>query len=313
MSDSNVRSDAVDVEQIMRQIRARVREKHGSAYTDAELHQLAAARLDALLDPRGNRSALVAEFRRRSTAGSVTDFSEAALYESHSGFIKSLRKLLTPILKLFINPSAFSRAMQARHEIDGLIYEVVQDLVVDNTRLSLEVQNLKMRLESLSTRMDFDVRRAKALENVPPSRPIQQDRPRHQGHQGRPGGFREPSQAPQTPQAPQSAVPPQVHVAAPAQAPTPQGQQSQSVSGGGDGQVGGGDSRRRRRRRRRRRGQGPHGQGQGPQGAQGPQGPQGSQGPGQQASAQPQGAMESHGAADDGGDWDEGDEGASDQ
>ena len=41
MADFNVRSDSVDVEQIMRQIRARIREKRGADYTEAELQQLA--------------------------------------------------------------------------------------------------------------------------------------------------------------------------------------------------------------------------------------------------------------------------------
>src|SRR6476646_5739394 len=154
MSDTHVRPESVDVEQIMRQIRARVREKHGASYTDAELQQLAAAKLDGYLDPRGTRADLVAELRRRATPGSLTDFSEEALYESHRGWMKSVRKLFNPILRLFINPSAFSRAMQARHEIDGLMYEVMQSLVVEQTRLHLEVHNLKMRIESLTTRLE---------------------------------------------------------------------------------------------------------------------------------------------------------------
>jgi len=333
MSDSNIRSDAVDVEQIMRQIRARVREKHGSTYTDPELHQLAAARLSALLDSRGARPELVAELRRRSTPGSIADFREEALYESHRGWMTSLRKLLNPILKLFINPNAFARAMQARHEMDGLVYDVVQNLVVEITRLNLEIQNLKMRVESLSTRMDFDVRRAKALENVPPSRPIQHDRPRQQGRsfgrgpQGAPGpqGSQAPQgppsspgppqaspgqgpqgvQAPASQQAPQaSSAPPAAVVSQPGPSGPPQGGQP-----AGDHQLGVGEPRRRRRRRRRRRpgqGQGTHGQGQGPQGAQGQQNPQGAQG---------SQAADSRTAAggDGGGDWDDGDEGASDQ
>ena len=72
--NETINKDAVDVEQIMRQIRARVREKHGAAYTEAELQQLAGARLDTVLDPAGTRPKLVAEFRRRATAGSVTDY-----------------------------------------------------------------------------------------------------------------------------------------------------------------------------------------------------------------------------------------------
>src|SRR5205814_9803548 len=45
-------------------------------------------------------------------------------------------------------------------------YEVIHNLVLEVTRLGIESKNLKMRLESLSSRMDFDERRARALEGV---------------------------------------------------------------------------------------------------------------------------------------------------
>ena len=51
MSDINVRSDAVDVEQIMRQIRARIREKRGVDYTEEEIRELASVKLETFLDP----------------------------------------------------------------------------------------------------------------------------------------------------------------------------------------------------------------------------------------------------------------------
>ena len=42
----------------------------------------------------------------------------------------------------------------------------MHNLVVETTRLGIEVKNLKMRLESMSSRLDFDERRARALEGV---------------------------------------------------------------------------------------------------------------------------------------------------
>ena len=59
MPDFNVRSDSVNVEQIMEQIRARIREKRGVDYTEQEIHQLAAVKLEKFLDPRGVRSDLL--------------------------------------------------------------------------------------------------------------------------------------------------------------------------------------------------------------------------------------------------------------
>ena len=48
MADLQVRSDAVDVEQIMRQIRSRIREKRGADYTEQEIQELANVKLEKL-------------------------------------------------------------------------------------------------------------------------------------------------------------------------------------------------------------------------------------------------------------------------
>jgi hypothetical protein len=60
---------------------------------------------------------------------------------------------------------------QQRDELDVLYYELVHNLVLELTRVGIENRNLKMRLESLSSRLDFDERRARALEGVVQYRP----------------------------------------------------------------------------------------------------------------------------------------------
>ena len=52
MPDFNVRSDSVNVEQIMEQIRARIREKRGVDYTEEQIRELAAVKLEKFLDPQ---------------------------------------------------------------------------------------------------------------------------------------------------------------------------------------------------------------------------------------------------------------------
>ena len=54
----------------------------------------------------------------------------------------------------------------ARHAFDQLHYEVMHNLVMETTRLGIEVKNLKMRVESLASRLEFNERRARALESV---------------------------------------------------------------------------------------------------------------------------------------------------
>ena len=71
MPDFNVRSDSVNVEQIMEQIRARIREKRGVDYTEQQIRELAAVKLEKFLDPRGVRSDLLEQFRQKRSRPSA--------------------------------------------------------------------------------------------------------------------------------------------------------------------------------------------------------------------------------------------------
>jgi len=189
MADVSVRPEAVDVEQIMQQLRARIRERRGADYTETELQQLAAARLDRLLDPRGQRAKPAEQFlQQRSPDPAIPtyEFEDSTIFATHRGILSGLRALLKPILKLFFNPDPISRALhlqtkvnaeferrfRQRAEMDPLIEDVIRGLVLEVTRTSLEVQSLKLRLESLSTRLDFDERRSRSREGSasPPHR-----------------------------------------------------------------------------------------------------------------------------------------------
>src|SRR4029077_4328833 len=59
---------------------------------------------------------------------------------------------------------------------DQLHYEVMHNLVVETTRLGIEVTNLKMRVESLTSRLEFNERRARALESAVVYKPSSEDR-----------------------------------------------------------------------------------------------------------------------------------------
>src|SRR6266545_2596397 len=218
MSDFSVRSDNVDVEQIMRQIRARIREKRGVDYTEEEIRELANVKLEKFIDPKGVRSGLLEEYRRVSTPEPPAPnyaFGEDTLYETHRAPIRWLRSLLRPLLKLMFNPNPLIHALHIqadlnqrnaeraarREQLDALHYEVIHNLVVELTRTGVEVKALKMRLESMASRLDFDERRARALEGVVQYRagavpPLQPPASQDQGRRDqRPQGRRE--QAPQ--------------------------------------------------------------------------------------------------------------------
>jgi len=185
MAEFSIRADSVNVEQIMRQIRARIRDKRGVDYTEQEIEELAAARLERFLDPQNVRSDLLAHFRRiRRDEPPPPNyaFEDTTLFESHRAPLRWIRRLLRPLLKLFFNPNPLIRALHIQAELNArhatefeqhaeLTYEVIHNLVVELTRTSIEVRNLKMRVEAMSSRLEFDERRARALEGVVQYRP----------------------------------------------------------------------------------------------------------------------------------------------
>ena len=181
MTDFSVKSDSVDVEQIMRQVRSRIREKRGVDYTEDEIRELASVKLERFLDPKGVRSDLLEQYRKRREASTTArnySFEDTTLYESSRPLLRAIRKLLNPILKLFFNPTPVVEALHIQSKLndnynqaESLYYELIHNLVLETTRLGIEVKNLKMRVESMSSRLDFDERRARALEGVVQYRP----------------------------------------------------------------------------------------------------------------------------------------------
>lgn len=196
MSDFQVRSDSVDVEQIMEQIRRRVRDKRGVDYTEEQIRELATVRLEKFLDPKNLRSDLLEQFRRSRPADDAAlppvatyEFEDSTLYDTHRGLLRTVRRLLNPLLKLFFNPNQLvnvlhQQATLNRHFVqvtnqarvdraawNSLYYEVLHNLVLETTRAGIEIKNLKMRVEALSSRLDFSERRVRALEGVVQYRP----------------------------------------------------------------------------------------------------------------------------------------------
>jgi len=227
MSEFRVESDAVDVEKIMEQIRDRIKEKRDIDYTEEQIREMASVKLERFLDPDKVRSDLVEHYRQQSKdrqsklafpdklkepppAPESYDFDHESIYRSgRDGIIGTvlyrIRKILSPLLKFYINFGPIIHALQvqreinerqneainwmvqtqaefidrvtklfdlsssrlaAREEIDALNYEVMNNLVVEMTRLSIEMRNHRMRVESVAGRLEFSERRARALEEA---------------------------------------------------------------------------------------------------------------------------------------------------
>jgi hypothetical protein len=273
MADFNIRSDSVDVEQIMKQIRARIQEKRGVDYTEDQVRELATVRLEKFLDPKNLRSDLLEQFRRSRPALPEPPaepppieppyvFDDETLFASHRGALRAIRRLLKPLLKLFFNPNTLNQVlhaqaqfnvdmmkrdqrrkietqlqMQERAEWNVLYYEVLHNLVLETTRNGIELKNLRMRVEALASRLDFSERRVRALEGVVQYRP---EAVRHHQASGRRSG---------------DSMPAGTRDDSSGQVETSDEDVSAGLSDGGSGQsrVTPGEGRRRRRRRRGRR------------------------------------------------------------
>ncbi len=254
--------DQIDVEQIMREIRARIAQRQGVELSHQQIDDLAARRLEYILDPRAMKPEFLDMLRRsadetverqdkRLPAEPAYVFEDTTLYDSHRTILRVIRTLLNPLLKLLFNPNPLIRALhlQARLNVEAaerdaardrrqaewnaLHYRIVQRLVTEMSRLSLEVQTLFTRIESLGGRVDFNDRRVRAVEGT-----VHQIRPGGRPQDAAPGGR------------PQDATP---SVRPPEAGPAPEGAPESAPPDG---------ARRRRRRRRGRRGGG-----MGPEGA----------------------------------------------
>jgi hypothetical protein len=208
-------------------------------------------RLEKFLDPKNLRSDLLEQFRKSRPAEDSTlppidapyEFEDSTLYDTHRGLLLTIRRLLNPILKLFFNPNTIVHALHQQADLNkhfartmgqaridraawnSLYYEVLHNLVLETTRSGIELKNLKMRVEALSSRLDFSERRLRALEGVVQYRPEAVAPRERRPDPPTQGGSVEPAGVP---------------------GPT-------VAAAGGDAGGPGGEGRRRRRRRRGRR------------------------------------------------------------
>jgi hypothetical protein len=244
--------DHVDVEQIMRDIRSRIAQRQGIDLSNHQIQDLAARRLESILDPRAMKPSLLEGLRKGAAAVAAAppdkvpnepaySFEDTTIYDSHRALMRFVRRLMNPLLKLFFNPNPLIRALhlQAQLNVDAakretdrdrrqtewnaLHYEILQRLVTDISRASLELQALSLRVESLSAKIDFNERRVRSIEGLM--------------HRARP-------------------QPPQGRAAEPAVAgpAVSEVEVSTPESATAEGGIQGEGARRRRRRRRGRRG-----------------------------------------------------------
>ena len=185
--------DQTDVEQIMRDIRARIAQRHGIELSNQQIQELAARRLEAILDPRNISPTLLDQLRKGAatppdplprSADTEYSISDDSIYEG-SAVVRFFRRLFNPLMKLLFNPAPLVAALQAQVRINrdaaaraaelerrqtewnALHYQILQRLVTDVSRTSIDLQAFATRIEALAARVDFNDKRVRTLENTP--------------------------------------------------------------------------------------------------------------------------------------------------
>jgi hypothetical protein len=164
-----IKSDSVDVEEIMRSIRKRIEEKRQGLYSDEEIREIAEHTLDAVLDAHEFNSDFVADFRAEPQRWNF-QFNPQTIYRSSRGFVGQLlervRALLRPVQKLFWNPNPMISALSRQSDLNSYYAHLLHNLAVEVTKLNLELQDLKNRNLQLQGRLELLARREKTLESM---------------------------------------------------------------------------------------------------------------------------------------------------
>ena len=177
MSEFSIRSDSIDVEQIMQQIRSRIREKRGVDYTEEEVRELANVKLERFLDPKNVRSDLLEPLppaghppgdRRRPDAVPRGVRSDAVARRVRSDerislhpprprgprAVHLIRRLLNPILKLFFNPAPLLESVSVQSRDVRRTARILQERTEKAARILHERTEKAARILQERTEMD---------------------------------------------------------------------------------------------------------------------------------------------------------------
>jgi hypothetical protein len=157
----------VDVAAVMRELEERIEEKkRRGVLTDAEAREIAGHPLHPVVDAHDLQSSLLAEILERPARWNFA-FDPGTIYRSSRGStLEKVRAFLRPVQKLFWNPTPMIAALSRQSELNAAYAHLLHNLVLELTRLQLEVRDLKQQSLQLQARADLQSRREKALEEI---------------------------------------------------------------------------------------------------------------------------------------------------
>ena len=164
-----IESKDVDVRKIMAEIRERIAEKKRGLYTDEEIREIAERKLEAVLETRQFNPDFLKDFKTKSEVWNYT-FNPETIYKTSrggvGGFLGTIRGVLKPIQKLFWNPTPMIAALSRQSDLNLYSVQMLHNLTLELTRLNLEVQELRARLQQTDATLEELRKRERALESL---------------------------------------------------------------------------------------------------------------------------------------------------
>jgi hypothetical protein len=160
----------LDVERLLADVHRRIEERRASGlFTEQELRYIAERPLEPVLQAHDVSAALLAELRARDAQWNFS-FDRETIYRSSRGGLGRLlslsRRLLGPVQKLFWNPNPMIAALSRQSDLNRFTAHLLHNLVLELTRLNLELAELKSRNLQLAGRVELLARRGKTLEDM---------------------------------------------------------------------------------------------------------------------------------------------------
>jgi hypothetical protein len=164
-----IRAEGIDVERMRRAILEEIERKKGELYTEEELRALAERGLEAVLQGGELRGELLEELRARDAHWNYS-FGTETIYRSSRGAVGRVlgwvRGVLKPVQKLFWNPNPMISALSRQADLNRYYSHLLHNLVLELTRLNLDVQELRSRNLELAARLELLAKREKTLESM---------------------------------------------------------------------------------------------------------------------------------------------------
>lgn len=164
-----IESKDVDVRKIMADIRERIAEKKRGLYTDEEIREIAERKLEAVLESRQFNPDFLKDFKTKSEVWNYT-FNPETIYRTSrggvGGLLGAIRNLLKPIQKLFWNPTPMIAALSRQSDLNQYTVQMLHNLTLELTRMNLEVQELRARLQQTDASLEELRKRERALESL---------------------------------------------------------------------------------------------------------------------------------------------------